>query len=57
MIGTYQSKRQIAHYPDFGIRDYLTLTLTAAEARNGDRKAQQAPAVTYRRVNKEDGHV
>ncbi|WP_058300473.1 DDE-type integrase/transposase/recombinase [Gorillibacterium timonense] len=31
--------------------------LTAAEERSRDRKAQQAPAVAYRRVNKEDGHV
>lgn len=31
--------------------------LTAAEKRNQDRKAQQLPAVTYRRVNKEDSHV
>lgn len=31
--------------------------LTAAEERSQDRKAQQAPAVAYRRVSKEDGHV
>ncbi|GIP20885.1 DDE-type integrase/transposase/recombinase [Paenibacillus sp. J22TS3] len=31
--------------------------LAAAEDRSRDRKAQQAPAVTYRRVNKEDSHV
>jgi transposase InsO family protein len=31
--------------------------LAAAEERNRDRKAEQAPAVAYRRVSKEDGHV
>jgi len=31
--------------------------LTAAEERNRDRQAKQAPAVAYRRVRKEDGHV
>lgn len=31
--------------------------LTAAEERSRERTAQQAPAVAYRRVSKEDGHV
>lgn len=31
--------------------------LTAAEERSRDRQAKQAPAVAYRRVRKEDGHV
>lgn len=31
--------------------------LTAAEERSRDRKAEQIPAVAYRRVSKEDGHV
>ncbi|MFC4770332.1 DDE-type integrase/transposase/recombinase [Effusibacillus consociatus] len=31
--------------------------LAAAEERNRERKTQQAPAVAYRRVSKEDGHV
>lgn len=31
--------------------------LTAAEERSRDRQAKQAPAVAYRRVMKEDGHV
>lgn len=31
--------------------------LAAAEEKNRDRKAQQAPAVAYRRVSKEDSHV
>ncbi|UJF35552.1 Mu transposase C-terminal domain-containing protein [Paenibacillus hexagrammi] len=31
--------------------------LAAAETRYEDRRAQQAPAVAYRKVSKEDGHV
>ncbi len=31
--------------------------LTVAEERSRDRKAEQIPAVAYRRVSKEDGHV
>lgn len=31
--------------------------LTAAEERNRDRKEQQAPAVSYRRISKGNGHV
>ncbi|REE91529.1 Mu transposase-like protein [Paenibacillus taihuensis] len=31
--------------------------LAGAEEQNRERKAQQAPAVVYRRVSKEDGHV
>lgn len=31
--------------------------LAAAKERNQDRKAIQAPAVAYRRISKEDGHV